>query len=50
MQYLNSQMIFFVDHHAVTFAFTDGDRPRAVTAGQFAADELTFHQHLAIQR
>ena len=50
MQHLNSQMIFFVDHHTVTFTFTDRDRARTISASQLAADQLAFHQQLAVQR
>ena len=38
VQYLNSQMIFFINHHAVTFALTDRNGARTISTSQLAAD------------
>lgn len=50
VEYLKAEVIFFVDHDAVSFAAGDDDSAGAVAAGEFAADELSFHEELGIKR
>jgi hypothetical protein len=43
-------VVFLVDHDAVKFTITDSDGPGALSAAEFAADELTLHEELGIER
>ena len=45
---LDAKMVFFVDHHAELFAGVDCNCPRTIGFGQFATDQLTLNQKLAI--
>ncbi len=47
---LQPEMIFFVDHDAVTFTLTDYHRASSVGFGEFATDDLTFDEQLAVER
>ncbi len=45
---LDPQVVFFVDHQAEFLVRIDGHRPSAFRLGMLPADQLTFHQELAI--
>jgi hypothetical protein len=46
---LKAEMVFLVDHNGGGFGFADGYTAVTVSVGMFPADELAFHQKLAVE-
>ncbi|MNQ97333.1 hypothetical protein D3C85_1129760 [compost metagenome] len=49
IQALNTQMIFFVDHNAQTFIFTDENRAIARFGSKIRADQMFLNENSSVQ-